>query len=153
MKELVRKILEAGLVDKHTALLLEKWKAVDDGAAELVGKEDIRKVSDEALTQFAEELSLLVEEERASFRETKLSITMKEAPILVAWVQFPRSKIVVFQDEMGHFVFPIDEALNLRTGNRFQSKDTTWEIVDADPLHVDDRKYAYLVKASVLDLG
>lgn len=152
MKELVKKILEAGLVDKHTALLLEKWRSVDDGAAEMVGKEDIRKISEEALTQFAEELSLLVEEERTSFHETKLSITMGD-PMLVTWALHPRSRIVVFRDEMGNFIFPADEALHLNTGNRFQSGEDTWEVAGSSPLHVGDKRYAHLVEATKLDLG
>lgn len=152
MKELVKKILEAGLVNKHTALLMEKWRAVDDGAADIVGKEDIRKVSEEALSQFAEELSVLIEKERTSFQETRLSITMGD-PELAAWVQFPHSKIVVFRDEMGHFIFPPDEALHLRMGNRFTTEEGIWEIVGANPLHVGDKKYAHLVEATKLDLG
>lgn len=152
MKELVKRILEAGLVSKHTALLMEKWKALDADAAQIVGKSDIRKVSDEALVQFAEELSVLIEKERTSFHETKLSITMGD-PMLVAWVQFPRSHIVVFRDEMGSFIFPPDEALHLRMGNRFQSEEDTWEIVESHPLHVGDRRYAHLVEANKLDLG
>lgn len=152
MKELVKKILEAGLVSKHTALLFEKWKAIDDGASDIVGKEDIRKVSEESLAQFAEELSVLIEKERTSFQETKFSITMGD-PKLAFWVQFPNSKIVVFRDEMEHFIFPPDETLHLWTGNRFQTDEGTWEIEDSDPLHVGDRRYAHLVKATKLDLG
>jgi len=149
MKELVKKILESGLVDKHTALLMEKWKSVDDGAASMVSR---REVSEISLEQFAEELAVLIEKERTSFQETKLSLTMGD-PVLVAWVQFPHSRIVVFRDELGNFVFPPDEALHLRTGNRFQSKEDTWEIVSSNPLHVGDKKYAHLVEATKLDLG
>lgn len=153
MKPIVKKILESGLVDKHTALMLEKWRAIDDDAPNLVpDKEDILKAGEELLTQFAEDLDLLIEEERTSFQETKLSITMGD-PTLVTWVKFPRSPIVVFRDEMGNFVFPPDEALHLKAGNRFQSDEDTWEIVSAQPLYVGDRKYAHLTEAVKLGSG
>ena len=72
MKELVKKILEAGLIDKHCALLFEKWRLIDAEAAELVGKADIRKVSEEALVQFADELAVLIEESEFTFTAERM---------------------------------------------------------------------------------
>lgn len=167
MKPIVKKILEAGLVDKHIALLMEKWKSVDDGAAELVGKEDIRKASESSLLQFAEEIEQLLDESR-SLHETKLSITVKE-PFAITWVlvsepsSTPASaslidrvgtQAVVFRDEMGNFVFPPGQELMLRAGNRFRLSDgAVWSVVDFIPLFVGEQKYAYQVEAIEVDLG
>lgn len=151
MKEIVKKILEAGLVDKHTALLMEKWRSIDVGAADMVGKEDIRKVSEEALTQFVEELDVLVEQERTSFRETRLSVTMKE-PTLVFWVRCPSNKFVVFRDEMGNFVFPVSEWAHIMERKRFQTAEDMWEVTQHTPLIVGMTQYAHLVEASKVDL-
>lgn len=152
MKELVKKILEAGLVDKHTALLFERWRTVDSGAADIVGREDIRKVSVESLVQFAEELAQLIEIERSSFRESKLSLCLKD-PTQITWLHSPQPKTSAFHDEMGDFVFAPSHILNLRIGNRFLAGGETWEIEDCSPLHVGNQCCAYLVSATKLDLG
>ncbi len=79
MKDLTRKVLESGLINKHTAVLMEKWGYLEPGASDMVGKiqglngptavtlesnpfkkkEEIRRV----LEDFVEDLELLLQPE------------------------------------------------------------------------------------------
>lgn len=152
MKPLVKRILEAGLVDKHTVKLLEKWKHLDDGASNIVGNKDVRKVSARALVTFAEEIEDLVESSREAERETRLAIQVGE-PFLIRWKsssQEPHqssANIVVFKDNMGNFIFPpTAEALLMRREQFVEISDgTVWSVVDYVPLYVGDVMYAYQV--------
>lgn len=75
MKELTKKVLELGLIDKHTATLMERWGFLEPGvswpsvtninvtqiptSATFNQRADIRKV----LEEFVEELELLLQPE------------------------------------------------------------------------------------------
>lgn len=61
MKELTKKILEAGLVDKHLAAMMERWGTLDPGASDLVGRQQLTK---ESLEAFAEDIAGLVDPEQ-----------------------------------------------------------------------------------------
>ena len=151
MKPIVEKMLKSGLVSKHTAMLMEKWGTLDRGASELVGQDDLRKASEETLLQFAEELDTLVEEERRSIHETRLTIEVGK-PFLIR--PLPNSALitagtVVFMDEMGNFIFPkFGEWVEI--GNQFQqvANGQCWEIGEVTPLFVGENQYAHQVKAT-----
>jgi len=150
MKPIVQKILESGLVNKHTALLMEKWGTLDRGASELVGKEDLREASESTLMKFVEELDSLIEEEYRNNHETRLSIALGE-PFLVQPLRWTTGKIVVFLDEMENFIFPKDLYPDwlLPTG-RFRriNDDQVWEIDEVTPLFVGEHRYAHQVRAT-----
>lgn len=77
MKELTKKVLESGLIDKHLAVLMERWGFLEPGASDSVGpqiqamtvvldsrsqygkKDQIRK----ALEDFVEDLEILLQPE------------------------------------------------------------------------------------------
>lgn len=71
MKELTRKILESGIVDKHVARLMERWGQLDDGASDLVGK---KRVTRQTLEEFIEDLEQTVEDQVGKLRETSLDL-------------------------------------------------------------------------------
>jgi hypothetical protein len=68
MKELTKKIIEAGLVNKHTVLALERWGSIDRGASDLVG---VNQVTRETFQEFADDIATLLEKEQP-MRETQL---------------------------------------------------------------------------------
>jgi len=159
MKPIVEKILKAGLVDKHTTQLMEKWGQIDRGASDLVGADDLKKASEESLTQFAEEVEMLIEKDREELRETRLAIQVGE-PMLVEWtskiIGAPsfsgdihmnhNHKIVVFKDNAGNFIFPLLEKNSIYPGAAFQTKDgERWEILDSSVLYIGEQPYAIQV--------
>lgn len=156
MKKLVKKILTSGLVDKHTAQLMEKWGTLESGSADLVNKE-LKKMSDKALIDFAEELGELVEKERAKVQETKLSINVGD-PTLVTWTKLhlengasykvSRNRVLaVFKDEAGNFVFPPTEKPFVSEGSVFMetTSGTTHEVKELVPLYTGDHLYGIQV--------
>lgn len=81
MKELTKKILEAGLVDKTMAQLLERWHLLTPAEAALATKPI---AVTEALEQFIENLEELLDREPLDsttdkpMRETRLEIVVRE---------------------------------------------------------------------------
>src|SRR4051812_13765626 len=78
MKPLVKKLIESGIIDKHAVQMMEKWgSGVDPGASDLVGN---KQVHEETLTQFAEEIEEMIDNERGQVKETRLDISAKAPP-------------------------------------------------------------------------
>lgn len=75
MKELTKKILESGLVDKTTAKLLEKWGQLDEGSTDLVGRHELTK---KTLEDFIEDIELLLQPEAIEKHETQLDPLISE---------------------------------------------------------------------------
>jgi len=151
MKKIVEKILESGLVDKHTALLLEKWGQLERGASDVVGKNDLRKASEDALIKFAEEIDDLIEETKQELRETRLQIEVGE-PLLVHWADpFLEHKTVVFRDRAGDFIFPLSEQKNLYPGALFTINEKGWRIYSSQKLYKGDQVYAIQVWAEEVE--
>jgi hypothetical protein len=77
VKDLTKKVLESGLIDKHLAILMERWGFLEPGASEHVGsqfqttavildsrlqygrKDQVRKI----LENFVEDLEILLQPE------------------------------------------------------------------------------------------
>jgi len=76
MKELSKKIIEAGLVPKHTLQMMEKWKMLDPSDVHAVpSKEELESRTKEQLTSFAEEIAGLLEDTALpECRETDLML-------------------------------------------------------------------------------
>ena len=145
MKPIVRKILESGLVSKHTALLMERWGYLENGAHGLVGKEDLREASDEVLRQFLDDIEALIDEERESFRETKMSIQVGD-PILA--VVSGCVKVVIFKDEMGNFMFPAGGNFPIDIGEKFHIGRDAYIVEEKIPLYKENQIYGIQVTAS-----
>lgn len=76
MKELTKKILEAGLVDKATAAMLERWGQLEEGATDVVGRQAVTK---RTLEDFIEDIELLLQPEAIEKHETQLEPLLAEA--------------------------------------------------------------------------
>lgn len=120
MKPITKKVIEAGLVPKHTILLMQRWGYLEPEASDIPTMQADLK---EGFIQFVEDLEELIEEEaEKDIQETKFSITLRD-PFLVYWIgdAKPRS-VIVFKDESGHLIFPASEGVRL--GDIFQTAET-----------------------------
>lgn len=109
MKPVTKKILEAGLVDKHAAAMLTRWGMLEVGEA---GQTGIKKITAEQLEQFAEELDELVDREEETMRETPLDMSVGPTEAFVC--ENTSEKFVGRWDPMGRLVsYPV---LKLKRG-------------------------------------
>ena len=163
MSEIVKKVLRSGLIDKHTAELMEQYGMLDPGAAETVNDDALKNATQVQMKKLAEELAVEVEREH-KIRETYLDLDRTKFPVTVKI--FSRG---------GHFV--TTSGMVDRHGRyyfRFQDADPNWftpgfliekvptsapggethdimlvqpkeMIVEATPLFVDEKPVAYQV--------
>lgn len=75
MKELTKKILEAGLVDKATAALMERWGQLDHDAVDLIGCQELTK---KTLEDFIEDIEILLQPESIERKEVQLDPLVAE---------------------------------------------------------------------------
>lgn len=146
MKELTKKILEAGLVDKHLAQMMEKWGALEPGATDLVGKERVTK---ETLERFAEDIASLVNVD-GPVKETLLDAKVSN-PVL-----FHSNGIPPFQgawDEMGRLL--VGATVQLVPGNIIlELPDSTrarrFRILEITPVYVGEQSVGQLATVEPL---
>jgi hypothetical protein len=150
MKPISKKVVEAGLVDKHTVRLMQKWGYMSIGPDDDNPGKQVQRDCRESLTEFVDDLdNLLAQEEEVGIKETRLSITLTD-PLKVTWVGTD-SPFVIFRDEAGKFIFPASHIIE--NGMRFSSvlsggrRGTSFMITDHVPLWHDDVLYAYQVDA------
>lgn len=109
MSDLLKKILESGLVDEATAKLMEKWQALPEGSAELAeGKaESLSASTKKVLTKFAEDVGYEVEKQR-KLKETVLDLQQLKWPVS-AMIVDPRGDVKTFVsgllDRFGRYYF------------------------------------------------
>lgn len=106
MKPLTEKVLKSGLVDKHMALMLEKWGNLPEGSAELVKDVDFQKVTREQLAQLGEELGDEVEKLR-TLKETQLDLEQMRWPTAVTLEGDFEVPAVI--DRMGRLYFRVQD--------------------------------------------
>lgn len=83
MKELTRLVLKSGLIDKHAEILMERWGCLDPGlsyspSVYIIDENttlESKKQIQQALTNFIEELELLLQPEAIERSETTLDTT------------------------------------------------------------------------------
>lgn len=122
MKPITKKVIESGLVHKHTVMLMQRWGYLEPEAASIHGimQTDLK----EGFSKFVEELDeLLAEEDDGDIKETKLSITLRN-PSLIKWYvpTGDDNPIIVFTDESTQLIFPASE--EPQSGDRFYAVDT-----------------------------
>lgn len=61
MKELTKLVLESGIVNSSTAILMERWGQLEPGSVELIDKRKV--MAEQFLQDFVEELELLLQPE------------------------------------------------------------------------------------------
>jgi len=145
MKWLVKKILEAGLVEKHAALLMEKWGQLEPGSADLVGQ---KKLTRETLFEFAEELESVLSLDAPRLKgEIRLEVH-EVAGFTVKWYCLEKYIMATaYMDEMGRLIvktqlmppgagFVRGDCLNTIIGKTFR-------VLDVEELKEDDKVTAY----------
>lgn len=138
MKPLVKKILEAGLVDKHTARMLERWGQLEDGAEDLVGQRRI--ASQKTLEEFVEDLEGLLETE-GDVKETRLEIQVRRPP-----AELYNRRLGTFaavQDEMGRYI--VSPVNKLYRGDAISDDAGNMEVLEVEPLYHGEKLVAYQV--------
>ncbi len=142
MKELTKKILESGLVPKHTALAMEKWGSLDRGASDIVGT---RKVTEETLHAFAEDIAALLEKEEP-LRETELDFSAagQEVVVRVKTGGETHGRL----DEMGRIVLTPEAAALFTLGDLVEvqylhhnyavGESRTWRIVNLEKVYENE---------------
>lgn len=83
MKDLTEKILKSGLVDKHTAELMEKYGILEEGSADKVNEDALKNATREQLIKLADDLSDAADRSDA-LRETALDLERLRWPASVA---------------------------------------------------------------------
>ncbi len=118
MKSITKKILTSGLIDKHTALVLERWGQLPEGASDLVRENALKNATRLQLMQLAEEIGEEVDAEHR-IKETSLDLDALRWPKMVKRIVRPApgksstpsaGSIVAFDlsavvDRMGRFYF------------------------------------------------
>ena len=101
MKEILKKILESGLVDKHVARLMEKWGMLPQGA-----EEQVRTATKTQFNELMEEISDLVYEDK---KETIIEVFTKDKVIVEFSVadEGPVITLHGYIDRLGTFYFDI----------------------------------------------
>lgn len=161
MSEIVNKVLRSGLIDKHTAELMEQYGMLDPGAAETVNEDALKDATQGQMKKLAEELAVEVEREH-KIRETYLDLERIRWPVHVTISSRERTIITLsgVMDRHGRYFF------------RFQDVDPNWfvpgylvekrnvlpdvshdvylipskeMIVEATPLYIDEKPVAFQV--------
>lgn len=140
MKTLTEKIYEAGLVDKHTMQLFERWGAVMPGDIDTVER---RIITEKGLEEFAEDIEQLLAQS-TEVKETRLDITIKRPPVefLSASVGGMFSAV---EDEMGRLI--VSPRVKLHRGEVITPvpPGRARTVLDTEPLYCGDDVYAYQV--------
>lgn len=110
MKPIVEKVLKSGLVDKHTALVLERWGYLEEGASEKVNETALKDATQDQLMRLAEEIGDEVDKER-TLRETMIDLDRLRWPTVVDVRAGARTinNLHAVIDRMGRFYFRIQD--------------------------------------------
>lgn len=157
MKPIIKKVIEAGLIPKHTLLLFKRWGYLEPEATDVDIPESVTSKELKAgFIRFVEELDELIEAKAdEGIKETRFAITLKE-PFRIKWLREDKYSnyivsddwiVVVFQDEAGRLIFPPSAD---PTDRKFivMSNNERFEITTCTPLWYGDTLYAYQVEAT-----
>jgi hypothetical protein len=112
-KEIVKKVLSSGLIDRGTALMMERMGLLPSGAVDLVQEDKLKGATVEVLTQMAEELGDAVEKEHI-IRETALDLERIRWPALLTIKNGDLDVIVpelsCVMDRMGRYYIRVEDA-------------------------------------------
>jgi ribosomal protein L25 (general stress protein Ctc) len=139
MKELTRKILEAGLVDKHTAMAMEKWGNLERGSADIVGTNQVTK---DTLQAFADDIANLFETEQR-LKETVLDLEIdgEKAGDVVITAPGLRAFKGTWDEMMRLVIDPkcrviLGDVITVRANNSIIAE--MWRIVEIESVYIND---------------
>lgn len=142
MKPLTKRILEAGLVDKHAAKMFESWGQLEPGDSDLVGR---KMVTETGLRAFIDDIEQLTEPDD-EMKETRLDIRVTQPPVTLLYVK-TGNYIAAIEDEMGRFL--IGSAWGFLVPGevlRIAGEDEDyWTIEQVEPLYQGDDLIAYQI--------
>jgi hypothetical protein len=160
MKPISKKVIEAGLVPKHTLLLMQRWGYMDPETDDIDQDPILQTVhSDlkEGFAKFVDELDELLEaKQEEDIKETSFSLLLKN-PFRIMWLSEKYGNystygdpVVVFKDDLDRLVFPASEECHV--GRMFsRMTDESWfEITEVTPLWADDTLAAYQVEVELV---
>ncbi len=136
MKELTKRILQAGLVDKHLAMALERWGTLDRGASETVGTCPVTK---ETFQKFADDIAVLLDPDEP-MRETLLDLKIEGQPIECRFADTEKV-IPAILDVMGNLI--VLKEVKIGTILIDDTNDTGYEVGMVDPIYVNEEIKAF----------
>lgn len=162
MKPIAKKVIEAGLVPKHTLMLMKRWGYMDPedttsvATSGLISTEVGKVASDveNGFTQLVEELDELLEaKNEEDIKETKFSITLCN-PFRVMWLTKDKygnyrnygTQFVVFHDEADRLIFPASEEPSLDSSFEAMVSGDCFHVENVTPLWSGDLIIAYQVE-------
>lgn len=107
MSDLTKRILESGLVDETTAVIMEKWGVIPEGSSELARRQALKDATREQLIKFAEDVGDEVDKHRR-LKETMLDLNQLRWPATVDIVDgagMRSGPFVAVVDRMGRYYF------------------------------------------------
>lgn len=148
MKPLTRKLIESGLLDKHTIAMMQRWGQWDSGTIGNAVMESsnpaavsLKEMTEEGLEEFAEELSELLEQ-RSEIHETRLEMQVKEKTLIHD--HLGKSQEGYF-DLAGNLIIPVPLRLRVHRGSRLRANTQTYQVLDMDPVYQNDEMVALQV--------
>lgn len=171
MKPLTEKILKSGIIDKHTAALMEHYGMLPEGATEKVNEDALKGATQAQLVKLADDLMDEVERANA-LRETVLDLERLRWPVEVKAIRghrpgdpltdksiFIAGGIVGVIDRQGRYYFRIQDVneewfvpgyemeRNVTVdGRKIEFRKET--ILEAQKLFIDDNPVCIQVTAS-----
>lgn len=153
MSELADKFLRSGLIDKHTAALLEKYSIIEPGEAEKVPEGNpLAEATKAQLTKLAEELAFEAEKDQA-LKETILDLEKLRWPVTVTIIN-PQSitgnvavSVGAVIDRMGRYYFRAQDVKEawFVPGYVIRTKGKAETIIEVTPLYIGDALVCYQV--------
>ena len=139
MKPLTKKILMSGLVNKHVAIMLERWGQLEEGASDLVGKERITK---KTLEEFVEDIEEMVEGDDGEIKETVFAIHVK--PPSLYWSRRVGS-FSAAEDRMGRLIVSPSHAPHPGESVFRDSEVYARKVLSVSPIFIGETLFAYQV--------
>jgi hypothetical protein len=143
MKPLVEKLLKSGVIDKHAALMMERWKTLEPGSAELVGTEQI--TTKKGLEKFAEEIEALLDKDSEITKETPLDWPASGPPKGFQIKGNPHGLFIGCLDAMGRLV--VSPMTRFKRGLTIidRTTDKEYQILEIEFFYKDEKVIAQLL--------
>lgn len=159
MKELTKKVVEAGLVPRQSLQLLEMWKCIPHSDGTEILDHVVGEKTQEQLLEFVEQIAELLEDEQnmVEMRETELDlrqVIVKNPRRIrvypkVSSSEFGSYEMVVGKDRSGRLVFPVGgdgrmQESACRRGSELDLDGARYMITHVEPRYEGEKLSYYL---------
>lgn len=154
MKPVTKKILEAGLLDKHTVAMFERWKTIDHdnyekgtSSTSVQAYEQKKFETREQLEKFAEEIGELLEAKDSVTFETALDLPLVERHFFYDYKT--KARFTGYIDKLSRLVIP--PAIKVIRGQFLMDLSTSvkYQVLEVEDLHKNDQLQARLVTGEI----